>query len=526
MPRQDEDPHPMPALTLQQILDSGLSHHQARRYAEAEACYGKVLAARPMHCDTLHLLGLVYYQTDRHEQALQLIAKAIGVQPKAAEYYNSLVAVYIELNQPDAAVAAGRRAVELQPALPEASFNLANALCRKKQYDAATDSYVRAISLRPTYAQAFLGLGNALVENKDNKRLEEAAAAYRKALELKPDLEDAHYNLGNALRLMENNAEAAALYRKAIAIKPDHLQAINNLACTLQQIGELDEALDLLTTARDAHPEKARVHSNLANVLADANRWDEAIVNYRKAIALQEDLHEARFNLSLALLMCGDFEQGWKEYESRWKCETFPSPMRYTQKPLWLGEPLRGRRILIHAEQGFGDTLQFARFVPTIVQRGGTVIFQVQAALHRLLKDLPGVTVVTQDLKPEEFDLQCPLWSLPLALGITLETIPPMPTGLFIDPLQQQQWQTRLADIRQAGDRLQIGIIWSGSPGFAYNYRRSIKLDKLAPLVEVPGVSFISLQKGPASSQAKILHARCGWLTGAANWTTLLTPQR
>jgi hypothetical protein len=201
--------------------------------------------------------------------------------------------------------------------------------------------------------------------------------------------------------------------------------------------------------------------------------------------------------------MNGDFERGWKEYESRWKCESFPSPLRYTQRPLWLGQPLNGRRLLIHAEQGLGDTLQFARFVPMVAKLGGTVIFQVQSVLHRLLKNLPGVKVVAQDLKTEEFDLQCPLWSLPLALGTRLETIPPMPDCLFIDPQQQQQWRTRLDSIRRPGDRMNIGLIWSGSPGFAYNYRRSTKLETLAPLAQLPGINFISLQKGPASAQAK-----------------------
>ncbi len=469
--------------------------------ADAESRYRIVLTACPEHADAQHLLGLACHQTGRHAEALQHIMRAVALHPRAAEYYNSLVAVYISLKQIDPAIAAGRRAVELQPNLPEAAYNLGNALFEKKQFDAATESYRRAIALRPTYAQAFVGLGNALTENK---RVDEAAAMYRRAVVLRPDMNDAHYNLGNALRMLEQNEAAVACYQRAIALKPDHLEAINNLACTLQQMGQLEAALDCLGQARAAHPNRARVHSNLANILAEAGRWDQAIAGYEQALAVQADFHEARFNMALALLMKGDFERGWAEYESRWKCEAFPSPLRYTQRPQWRGEPLNGKRILLHAEQGFGDTIQFARYVPMVAARGGTVIFQVQTALQRLLQHTPGADrVVVDDLTSDEFDVQCPLWSLPLVFGTRLETIPPIGPGVFIDPLDQQKWKSRLAGIRQPDHRMNIGLIWSGSPNFPHNYRRSTKLEKLAPLAQVPGVTFISLQKGPAAGQAK-----------------------
>jgi tetratricopeptide (TPR) repeat protein len=490
----------MPALTLRQTLDLALQQHQSGQMAEAEANYRIVLAARPEHADALHLLGLILHQTERFDQALGFITKAISIRPNSAEYYNSLAAVYSAMKQADAAIAAARRAVELQPGLAEASCNLGNAYCLAKQHAAAIEPYMRAVSLRPNYAQAFMGLGNALVAEK---RVEEAINVYRRAVALQPNLKDAFYNLGNALRLAEKNQAACDCYRQTIARQPDHLPAINNLACTLQQMGDLSAALALLEKAKAEHPTKARVYSNLANVLADADRWEEAIPMYHQALAVQHDYHEARFNLSLALLMLGDFERGWVEYETRWKCEDFPSPLRYTQRPLWRGEPLEGRRILIHAEQGFGDTLQFARYVPMVAGRGGRTIFQVQTKLHRLLQNTPGAVVISHDLKPEEFDVQCPLWSLPLAFGTTLETIPPVGPAVFIDPVQRQQWRSRLAEIRRPGHRMNVGIIWSGSPHFPQNYRRSTRLEKFAPLAEIPGINFISLQKGPAAEQAK-----------------------
>jgi hypothetical protein len=218
---------------------------------------------------------------------------------------------------------------------------------------------------------------------------------------------------------------------------------------------------------------------------------------------VQDDFHDARFNRALAYLMLGDFQRGWPEYESRWLCKTFPSPLRYTQHPLWRGEPLDGKRILIHTEQGFGDTLQFVRYVPMVAQRGGQVILQVQTALHRLLKETRGAAqVVAHDLSPDQFDVQCPMWSLPLAFGTALATIPPSTPDLFIDPVQSQRWRDRLQSIHQPNDRMNVGLVWSGSPNFTHNYRRSTKLAGLALLAGLAGITFISLQKGPAAAQA------------------------
>jgi tetratricopeptide (TPR) repeat protein len=492
--------HPTMSPAHKQTLDLALRQHQSGQMSEAEVNYRKFLSAWPNHADALHLLGLALHQTGRHEPAVPLIQKALSLRPQTALYNNSLTAVYLALKQAPQAIATGRRAVQLEPTLPEASLNLGNALSADKQYEASIACYRRAIELRPTYAQAHLGLGNALNELK---QFEQAIACYQKAISLQPALANAHYNLGNAWRSLEQYEPAVAWYRQAVALKPDHAEAINNLACTLQLQGHLDQALQTLQQARTAFPHKAQFHSNLGNVLGEANRWDAAIECYDQALVVQSDYYEAKFNRSLALLMKGDFERGWAEYESRWLCSSFPSPQRYTQRPLWRGEPLNGRRILLHAEQGLGDTLQFVRYVPMVAARGGQVILQVQTPLHRLLQQTPGAAaVVAHDVPASEFDVQCPLWSLPLAFGTTLETIPPIAPGLFIDPVQARHWQDRLLSIRQPGHRMNVGLIWSGSPSFANNYRRSTRLSKLAPLAEVNGITFISLQKGPAAAQA------------------------
>jgi hypothetical protein len=267
-------------------------------------------------------------------------------------------------------------------------------------------------------------------------------------------------------------------------------------------VGRLDDALNNLRQAIAAYPNVARLHSNMGNVLSEVNRLTEAVDCYRQALQVQGDFHEARFNLAIGLLALGDFENGWREYESRWLCDTFPSPLRFAHKPLWRGEPLNGNRILLHFEQGFGDTLQFSRFAQSVSDRGGRVILQVQPKLHRLLSQTPGAMEVTGEaVSDDRFDLQCPLWSLPLMLGITPATIPPVVQKLCIDPEQRRFWRDRLDSARKNGRQINIGLAWSGSPNYALDYRRSIKTQSLAPLASVPGVNWISLQKRDGTAE-------------------------
>jgi tetratricopeptide (TPR) repeat protein len=498
------------SMTLRQILDLAVQHHQAGRFAEAEVGYRVVLKHQPNLADALHLLGLALHQTNRNEPALVEIRKAIALRPQTAEFYSSLAAVHLALEQTDPAIAAGQRAVELKPELPEAWLNLGNALATGKKYDQALPIYDRAIQLRPAFPPALIGLGNASLELK---RYDEAEQVYRQAIALQPGFVDAHYNLGTALVQMEKFEAALECFQQAIALKPDHFGAVNNFACTLLRVGHLEDALQYLRQAIARYPNVARLRSNLGNALSEVNRLTEAIDCYRQALQIQPDFHEARFNLAIALLALGDFENGWREYESRWLCDTFPSPLRFAHKPLWRGEPLNGQRILIHFEQGFGDTIQFTRFVQMVSDCGGRVILQVQAKLLRLLSQTPGAMEVTCDpISDDRYDLQCPLWSLPLMLGITPATIPPPAPGMVIDPEQRKHWRERLASSLTDGHLLNVGVVWSGSPNYAHDYRRSVKLEYLAPLSSVPGLNLISLQKRAGAEK---------WSTGSAQVSLL-----
>jgi hypothetical protein len=288
---------------------------------------------------------------------------------------------------------------------------------------------------------------------------------------LQPDLADAHNNLAVALCDLRRHAEAETCAREALRLRPDYADA----------------------------------HSNLGMVLFDLRRLLEAETSYREALRLEPDFPQAHMNLSSALLITGRFEEGWEEHEWRWKARHMAGGARGFSAPLWSGEVLgEGGVLLLHAEQGLGDTLQFCRYAPLAAARA-RVVLEVQAPLARLLSSLPGVSqVIARGEALPAFDAQAPLLSLPRAFGTTIETVPARVPYLAADPDQAAAWGRRLAAL----PGLKVGLCWAGEPraGFpelaAIDARRSISLAALAPLAKVAGVSFVSLQKGAPAAQA------------------------
>ena len=250
--------------------------------------------------------------------------------------------------------------------------------------DEAVACYRRALELKPDYAEAHNNLGIAL---KDQGKLDEAVACYRRALELKPDYAEAHNNLGNALKDQGKLDEAVACYRRALELKPDFAEAHNNLGNALKDQGKLDEAVACYRRALELKPDYAEAHNNLGIALNDQGKLDEAVACYRRALELKPDLAEAHLNQSFLSLLTGDFQRGWAEYQWRWKTKL--CQRRDFPQPLWDGQPLEGRTILLYAEQGLGDTIQFVRYAALVKQRGGAVIVECPRPLLSLLSELP-----------------------------------------------------------------------------------------------------------------------------------------
>jgi tetratricopeptide (TPR) repeat protein len=400
-----------------------------------------------------------------------------------ADARNNLAISLIDAGRLEQAVAACHQAIVLEPNFAEAHNNLAVALKKLGRLDEAITACSAAIALRPTYAEAHSNLGNALFETG---RIEPAITAYRRALDLKPDYLAALNNLGTALGKAGQFTEAIDAYTAAIKLKPDVAEVHNNLGVALGGIGRLDEAIDAFRRAIQINSGYAEAWANLGAVLCDSGDGESALAACRRAIELRPDLAIAHSNYALILLRLGHYELGWPEHEWRFKCNPKFRPRSFSQ-PRWDGSPLAGQTILLHAEQGWGDTIQFVRYAPLGAKRGSRVILECQPELIRLLGDLPGVEQLVpfgETLPP--FDLHCPLLSLPAAMGTTLNSIPSdVPYLKATD-----DWRNRLS-----GDRMKIGLVWAGRPTHTNDHNRSMRLSHFSPLSGKYQISFFTVCK-------------------------------
>jgi tetratricopeptide (TPR) repeat protein len=452
--------------TVATLYNLANAHLNQGRLEQAHALYRQVLTAQPVFAEAANNLGNVLRQWDRREEAGHAYARALVAKPDFPEALSNLGIVRRHQGRPGDAEVLFRRAIALRPTYPAAHNNLGNLLKTRRRLPEAIYHYTQAILLKRNFPEAASNLGAVL---RLQGKLDEAAICFNFASALNPAYPDAHNNYGNLLQARGLPAEAVAAYRRATVLKPAFAETYNNRGTLLQMAGNIDEALGC----------------------------------YRRAISLRPDYAEAHNNLAMALLAGGNFAAGWQEYEWRWDIAEMTGARPRFAQPRWQGEPAAGRSLLIHAEQGFGDTLQFCRFAPLVAARGIRVTVQVQRPLVRLLSQLPGVDrVMARGETAPPFDLHCPMLSLPLAMNTTLDTIPAAAAYLHAPEEAAAVWRRRLADL--CGDAPRIGLAWAGnprrhSPDLALvDRRRSMAPARLAPLFEVAGVSFVSLQKdGP-----------------------------
>jgi len=443
--------------TINQTLAAAVTHHRAGRLDDAERIYRQVLAVVPNQPHALYLLGTLKGQRGQSDAAVELIGRAISLAPERALYHSNLGECLRMAGKPGPAVAACQRAIAIQPGLVMAHNNLGSALRDHGRLDEAAAAYLGALRLGPDCVPAHTNLANV---RQDQGRIDEAMRLYQSALRLAPNSPEAHCNLGSALRGVGRQDEAIAEYRCTIRLKAGHFEAWNNLGVAL----------------------------------VDRTEFTEALSAYRKAIALKSDYAEAHQNLALSLLSVGDYQAGFLESEWRWQCKGRPRPRRLPGSR-WEGEPLHGRTIMLYAEEGLGDALQFVRFAPLVAALGGPVVLECQPELLRLLQrqGLPGVCQVIGAGKPiPPVDLHCPLMSAPLCMGTTLDSIPDQAALLAADAELVDAWRSKIGP----GDgRLQVGLCWAGNPAQANDRNRSMHPRHLAALADVPGVRFHDLQK-------------------------------
>ena len=383
------------------------------------------------------------------------------------------------------------KSLEFLPDRASTLTNLSAAQFKLNKYAEARISAKKAIALDPNNGQGFLNLG--LIE-KESDNLELAINLFDKAITLEPTLSEAYLNQGAALNEMYRNEEAISSLNKAISLQPNYAEAYSNKGNALLELNRYDEAISLFDKAISLQPNYAEAYSNKGNALLELNRYDEAISLFDKAISLNPNQVYAHWNKSLALLHINQHELAWPLYEWRWKTKSQKKFQRHYSEPQWSGkESLYGKKILVWCEQGFGDTIQFSRYIKMIADLGGNVIFQTPKELTNCLGSLAGVSqIVENGATLPAFDLHTPLLSLPLAFNTHTKTIPSNIPYIFPNPEQVIAWNAKINN----QENLKVGLVWSsGARIDHFAKRKSIPLSTFAKF-KIPGVDLYSLQKG------------------------------
>jgi tetratricopeptide (TPR) repeat protein len=525
------------------LFECGLRYLRSGQFSEAEKCCREILADDPDHADSLHLLGLISAETNRCDQAIEYFAQAIRKNPNNADYFSNLGTVLRRQDRFEEALKSFNLALSLKPDVIDTWIKLGSVLQRQERFEEALLAYDHALKVDPprigaknlSQADAFykrgvcfrhlmrleeacISYGKALAIYPDHFdalndrgrtlldmwRADEALMDFRKAIALEPNSFATLNNCGIALILLRRNEEALTILDRALSISPEMVEIFNNKGNALKNLGRLDEALANYDRAITLQPDYVEAHSNRGNCLDEMGRYREALSSYEDALALQPHHADSHWNTAINRLRDGDLKTGWVEYEWRWKIRSFQVKQLHFKQPLWIGaEPIDGKVVLLHNEQGLGDALQFCRYVPLVAARGARVVLEIDGPLKELLSGLTGVShCISKGETPPDFDFHCPLSSLPLAFDTTLDTIPSAVPYISVGA-HATDWGARL-DSRNLP---RIGLVWSGNPVHNNDRNRSMPLRSLLPLLDVEA-QFVSLQKDIRSSDEVVLRER------------------
>jgi tetratricopeptide (TPR) repeat protein len=498
----------------------GLELHRNGILDQAESLYTGVLKLAPGHGEALHFLGVLRNQQGHVEEALELMAAAAAVNAGWTELHVNYALALNGARRHAEALASAERALAIDAGNPDGHFQRGNALMGLARLAEALAAFDRALALAPGHVDAMVNRGNALVAlerfheavtafegataispqhagilNNYGQALhgagrsEAALAAFDRALAIDPDYIDARTNRAQTLVAIERPAEALADLDSALAREPRHRTALCARGLALTGLDRYEEAIAAFNAAVAVDPDFGAAYNNRGQAQAALNRYDEARASFEIALEITPDLAAAKTNAALACLVAGDFERGLWLYEAR------PQPQRSFAAPLWLGrEPLAGKTLALHAEQGMGDTLQCVRYARLAVAQGATVVVEAQPPLVSLIASMPEVALtVTQGLPLPACDLRCPMLSLPLAFGTTPTTIPAEVPYLGAPPARAAHWKTRFAREVRPG-ALKVGLVWAGNRNNKNDRNRSIAAARLEPLLAAPGVRWIALQ--------------------------------
>lgn len=461
-----------------------------------EATCLRRLAADPLHRPSLVRLAQLAPKSPDPRHLLPVFHRGRS-HPEAALM---LARLLVRLDKKKAALALLRPLTGHQPKLAYAWLLRSDLARQLHRAEEAIDSARQALSLDDTSGDAWLHLANALREGKD---LPEALAAIQRAAELSPRSPGVLNNLGVLQKEDGRLEEAVATYRRALAVEPRNAAATTNLGSALRDLGRFDESLACFRRALEADPGNPDTWFGLGNTLKESGRVPEAITAFREALARKPDHVDVQVNLSLLLLLTGQFGDGWDLYEQRFHRPKNPVRPRRFAQPLWKGESLAGQRLLVWGEQGAGDKIMGARLLPEVAAESTALVVETDTRLLRLLAaNFPAYTWVTEatpaDPATATATRQAPLLSLARFRRRNLAAFGDGRPYLKADASLAAAWKERLAGL--AGRR--VGLVWAGSPTHQNDARRSLALERFAPLFERPGISFVSLQVGPEAAQA------------------------
>jgi Tfp pilus assembly protein PilF len=390
----------------------------------------------------------------------------------------------------------------IRPDIAEVLYNRGNALQALRRPAEALASYDRVLAIKPDHVGALNNRGLALA---GLHRPADALMSFERVLAIQPDHARALNNRGNTLQELRRPAEALASYERALVVQPAYAEAHYNRGIVLRGLGRPAEALASFDSALAIDPNHADALNNRGVVLRDLDRPLEALASYDRALAIEPGYAEAHSNRSCLALLLGDYERGFEEFEWRWRVPEIAPWRRDFAQPLWRGDtPLAGKTILLHAEQGFGDAIQFVRYVPLVAGRGATVVLEAPPPLAALLARVEGAAaVVGRGDELPAFDCHCPLASLPLAFKTRLETIPASVPYLAAAQDRVLKWQQRLPET----SKRRVGIAWAGNADFQGDQSRSIGLARFSPLLSIPGIELVGLQKDLRDGDRDILQS-------------------
>jgi tetratricopeptide (TPR) repeat protein len=513
---------------LRALLEQAIKFHQAERFDESAGVCRRILDAHPDCADALHLLGVVTFKRGQPVEADGLLRKALSLRPGIAEFHNNHATVLKALGRMSEAVNSYRKALALNPDYADAHNNLGLALKEQGSLEEATSHYRRAVEIEPSHALAYSNLGTTLQAlDRDEEafvahrraislapsspivwtiagatlleggKIDESIRCHRRALEIHPEFVDALVNLGNALLKRDMPAEALANYRRAHELQPGDTLILNNMGALLEGQGRVEEAFDCYRRALELDVNFAPTYSNLGSAVKRLGRLEESLRYFDRAIELQPTLAHAHWNRSLSLLSCGRLKEGWQEYEWGWKSRG-RKPVRPFPQPRWEGQPLGGKTILVHGEQGVGDEILFASMLPDLIHRGARLVVECDPRLTRLIeRSFEGAEAVPRTDPPhprtlsDDIAYYSPVGSLARFLRPDTDSFP-LHTGYFrADPRRAAEFHHRL---RALGPGWKVGICWRSKMRTPTRSPEYTTIDQWGPILQVPGVHFVNLQ--------------------------------